>query len=59
MFLNSLSNKIKSHLECEIGCYILEELYSVNEYDLIDAYSVIWNYIPANYVPCRENYNWW
>lgn len=49
---------VKAQLDCEIGCYILDELYGVHEYDLFDAYSVIANFVPANYIPCRENYRY-
>ena len=48
--------KNKSKLECNLGCYVLENLFNVSEYDLLDTYSVIVGFIPANYVICRENY---
>ena len=42
----------------EIGIYILEEIYGVFEYDLLDCYSVIMDFVPANYIPSRECYYW-
>ena len=56
MFYNFLNERVKARLDCEIGCYILSELYGENEYDILDAYSVIAQFTPAGYIPCRENY---
>ena len=51
-----MNEKNKSKLECNLGCYVLENLFDVAEYDLLDAYSVIVGFMPANHVICRENY---
>ena len=56
MILNNLNETVKSQLECDVGCFVLEELLNVFEYDLLDAYSVITTFLPSNYVVCREHY---
>ena len=56
MNYNSLSENVKSRLDMEIGIFVLEDIYSVYEFDLLDTYSVIAGFVPANYIPCRENY---
>lgn len=56
MIFNNINEAVKSQLECNIGCFVLEELFNAPEYDILDAYSVITNFIPSNYVICRENY---
>lgn len=51
-----MNEKNKCKLECNLGCYVLENLFDITEYDLLDAYSAIVGFIPANHVICRENY---
>ena len=56
MNYNSLSENVKSRLDMEIGIFVLEDIYGIYEFDLLDAYSVIAGFVPANYIQCRENY---
>lgn len=56
IFLN-YNETVKSRLEVGIGCYILSTIYQESEYDLFDAYSVVADFVPAWFIPCRENYN--
>lgn len=56
MFFNKYNETVKSQLDMNIGCFILETIYKTPEYDLLDAYSVINSFVPAGYIPCRESY---
>lgn len=57
IYINYLNETVKSRLETSIGCYILANIYNEWEYDLFDAYSVVSNFVPAWFIPCRESYN--
>lgn len=46
----------RARLEIEIGCYILDEIYGLYEFDIIDCFDACMEYLPANYVPSRECY---
>ena len=49
---------MNSILDMEIGCYILETIFNENKYDLLDAYSILPGFVPANYIVSREAYLW-
>lgn len=53
---NNLSESVKARLDMNVGCFILETIFKVYEFDLLDAHSVIFGFVPANYVPSREAY---
>ena len=54
--LNNIKESVKTHLETEIGYYILTKIYEDDEFDLIDCFDVCKQFIPANYIISRENY---
>lgn len=56
MFNYNLPELVKARIDCAIGCFILEELLNETEFDLFDAYSVIFSFIPASYIPSRGAY---
>lgn len=57
IYINYISETVKSLLESDIGCYILSTIYQESEYDLFDAYSVVVGFVPAWFIPCRESYS--
>lgn len=56
MFNSYLPESVKTQLDMHIGCFILETIFEISEFDLLDAHSVIFGFVPANYVPSREAY---
>lgn len=56
MFNYNLPELVKARIDCELGCFVLEELLNETEFDLFDAYSVIFGFIPASYIPSRGAY---
>lgn len=55
MNFNLFDESVKTQLEIDIGCYILSELFELYEYDIIDCFDIIREFIP-NYIPSRECY---
>lgn len=56
MFNSYFNELVKARLDMNIGCFILETIFKISEFDLLDAHSVILNFVPPNYVPSREAY---
>ena len=55
MIINNLNEFVKTQLEIDIGVYVLIELYVLYEYDIIDCFDVVREFVP-NYIPSRECY---
>lgn len=56
MFSKYEDESVKARLDMYIGSYILAELFGVYEFDLLDAHSVIFGFVPPTYIPSREAY---
>lgn len=56
MFNVSINESVKAMLEPAIGIYIFEELFDIDEFDIIDCFDISKEFLPPNYVVSRMNY---
>lgn len=56
MFYTDINESVKTSLEPNIGIYVLEELFNVYSFDIIDCFDACRDFLPPNYIISRMNY---
>ena len=56
MFYTEINESVKTFLEPSIGIYVLEELFNVYGFDIIDCFDACRDFLPPNYMISRMNY---
>ena len=56
MFYTDINESVKTFLEPSIGIYVLEELFDVYDFDIIDCFDACRDFLPPNYMISRMNY---
>lgn len=51
-----INESVKAFLEPNIGIYVLEELFNVYDFDIIDCFDACKDFLPPNYIVSRMNY---
>lgn len=55
MYYNIIDESVKTQLEIDIGCFIFDEIFNTKEYDIIDCFDIVKQFIPMM-SPSREAY---
>lgn len=56
MFYVNIDESVKAMLEPAIGIFVCEELFDIDEFDIIDCFDACKEFLPSNYIPSRINY---
>ena len=56
MFSININEPVKAILESEIGIFVFEELFDIDEFDIIDCFDISKEFLPPNYIISRTNY---
>lgn len=56
MFNVNINESVKAMLEPAIGIFVFEELFDIDEFDIIDCFDISKEFLPPNYIVSRMNY---